>query len=322
MVHAGLYRPVDELAKKERGLLESFYPSAIDAFRSGGKLYGLWHYANPQVVFYNKDLLARSGVREPAADWTHQQMLDLSRAVTQRTGDPGTAVWGTDTPGNYLYVFNYIRAFGGALFDNDDAPTRFTPNNAGALQALQFIADLLLTHRVAPTAQDLAGQGNLFHAGRQAFWTAIAVVIGQTRRQLAQDWDIAPVPRGPAGRSSYYGGAGIALTASERRDSAPVWTFLNWAAGLPGQRELMPELGAVPTLKALEAEYLRQPSPPTHLKVAVETMAFMQSLPKLPDLSLWLDAIEPAFKAIFSGEKNAAAALAEIESRVNQGLRV
>ena len=72
----------------------------------------MWHYANPQVVFYNKDLLTRSGVPAPPADWTFQQWLDFSKRIA-KPGDPATALWGTAAPTSFNYVFNTVRSFGG-----------------------------------------------------------------------------------------------------------------------------------------------------------------------------------------------------------------
>jgi multiple sugar transport system substrate-binding protein len=320
LAEAKVYRAIDDLAKKEKGWLESYYPAALDTFRVRGQLYGVWHYANPQVIFYNKELLARSGVPEPPPDWTFQQWVDFSKRIV-KPGDPATAVWGTAAPTSFNYVFNTIRSYGGAIFDDDEAPKKFTGSGAKAVEALQFLADLLLTHRVAPTAADRQGQGNLMYAGRLGFSEEIAVSIGDYRKQMKQPWDVAQVPRGPAGRFSFFGANGTAFTVPGNRSAAPAWTFLKFLGGSSGQREYLAEFGAVPTLKSVaESDFLHQASPPANLKALTEAMTYTKPLPKLASVDLQ-KTLDTAFQAIFSGQKGAKAAMDEIEPQVNQALR-
>jgi multiple sugar transport system substrate-binding protein len=320
LVEAKVYQPIDDLAKKEKGWVEGYYPAALDTFRVRGRLYGVWHYANPQVAFYNKELFAQAGVPEPPPDWTYEQWLGLSKRLT-KPGDPATAVWGTAAPTSFNYVFNAIRSFGGAVFDDDEAPHRFTGNTPKAVEGLQFLADLLLTHRVAPTDADRQGQGNLMFAGRMAISTEIVVSIGDYRRQMKQSWEVAPVPRGPAGRFCFFGANGTAFTAPGDRDAAPGWTFLKFLGGPTGQRAYLAEFGAVPTLTAVaDSDFLRQPPPPTHLTSIVDAMSYTKPLPKLASLDLQ-KTLDAAFQAIFAGQESAKAAMDEAEGPVNQALR-
>jgi multiple sugar transport system substrate-binding protein len=315
-----VYRPIDAFAKRERGWTDRYYPVALDTFRVRGALYGVWHYANPQVVFYNKELLAKSGAKEPPADWTYQQWLDLSTRVTRRA-EPATSVWGTDAPTTFNHVFNAVRSFGGSLFDSDEDPKRFTGNSAKALEGLQFLADLLLKHRVAPTAADAAGQGNLFYTGRQAFRTVIVLFIAETRRELTQAWDIAPLPRGPAGRFAFYGANGTAFTVPASKSPEPAWAFMRYLGGVEGQREYLAEFGALPTLKSLaENDFVRQPAPPANLRIVPDVMAYTKSLPKLPSPQIQPQ-LNAAFSSIWSGQKSPGQAMADVEGPMNQLLR-
>jgi len=320
LAEAKVYRTIEDLAKKERGWTDSYFPTALDTFRVQGKLYGVWHYANPQGVFYNKQLLATSGVSEPTDEWTYAQWLDAAKRITKR-GEPATAVWGTDAPISFNYILNAVRSFGGALFDNDEEPKRFTGADAKAVEGIQFLADLLVTHRVAPTPADLQGQGDIFYGGRLGFRTAIAVVIGDIRRQMKQEWDVAPLPKGPAARSSFFGANGSGFTVPANRDPAAAWAFLKFLSGTAAQKEYLAEFGAVPTLKSLAAaEYLRQPAPPARLKVIADAMAYTKPLPKLNNSEVQRT-IEAALREVFTGVKAPKAAMAEIEAPVNQLLR-
>jgi multiple sugar transport system substrate-binding protein len=320
MAEVKVFQPVDDLAKKDRGFLDAIYPSSLDSFRVKGKLYGLWHYANPQVVFYNKSLLEASGAKPPAAGWTYQNWLELAKQVV-KPGDPPTAVWGTDAPTSFNYVFNAIRSYGGSIFDDDEDPKKYTGTNQKTLDGLQFLADLLLVHRVAPTAADKAGQGNLFTAGRQGLYTAIAVATGDVRKNLKQEWDVAPLPKGPAAQVGFFGANGTAFTVPSNRNPAAAWTFLKFLGGEPGQKEYMPVFGAVPTVKTLaEGEYVRQAPPPASLKVVADAMNYVKALPKMVNLDLQ-QTLDGAFQAIFTGQKNAKAAMTEIEPQVTQLLK-
>ncbi len=320
LVESKVYRSIDDLAKKERGWLDAYYTAALDAFRVKGRLYGVWHYANPQVIFYNKALLAQSGVPEPLTDWTLQQWVDYAKRIV-RPGDPTTAVWGLLAPTSFNYVFNAVRAYGGSIFDDDEDPKKFTGNQPKALEGLQFLADLLLTHHVAPTPAERQGQGNLMFAGRVGYSEEIAVSIGDYRKQMKQPWDVAEVPRGPAGRASFFGANGTAFTVPNTRDTAPAWDFLKFLGGSPGQKEYLAEFGAVPTLKTVaEADFIRQSPPPANYRALTAAMAYTKPLPKLISLDLQ-KTIDGAFQAIFTGQKSAKAAMDEIEEPVNRALK-
>jgi len=320
LVENKIYQPIDDLAKRERGFLESYYPAALDAFRVKGKLYGLWHYANPQVVFFNKSLLAASGAKLPPAGWTYQQWVEIAKQVA-KPGDPASAVWGTDAPTSFNYVFNAIRSHGGSVFDDDEDPKKFAGTNQKTVDGLQFLADLLLVHRVAPTSADRAPQGNLFTAGRQGLCTSIGVSIGDVRKNLKADWDVAPLPKGPAAQGGCFGANGTAFTVPSNRNPASAWAFLKFLGAEPGQKEYLPEFGSVPTVKAVaESEFPRQPSPPASLKVVTEAMSYLKPLPKMQNLDLQ-KVLDAAFQSIFTGQKTARAAMTEVESPVNQLLK-
>ncbi len=71
------------------GLREDFDPGLLEEFRLDGKLAGLPFSLQPDLVYYNADLLARRGLEAPANDWTYDEFLELIGAAASPGGqDP------------------------------------------------------------------------------------------------------------------------------------------------------------------------------------------------------------------------------------------
>ena len=87
-------------------------------YRIDGQLYGIPRDNSTGVLYYNKDLFAAAGVREPTADWAWDQLLAAAKQLTSlERGKFGTSFpqVGSISEVNHLAV---LKAFGGAWFDD------------------------------------------------------------------------------------------------------------------------------------------------------------------------------------------------------------
>jgi ABC-type glycerol-3-phosphate transport system substrate-binding protein len=60
-----------------QGFLQDFDQNLVETFRHEGELYGLPAVAQPQLMSFNADLLAKRGLQPPAADWTFDDFVEL-----------------------------------------------------------------------------------------------------------------------------------------------------------------------------------------------------------------------------------------------------
>ena len=136
--------------------------------------------------------------------------------------------WGWQVKTGFRAWWIWVTANGGTFFN--EAGTECVLNSPEAVEALQFLADLIHVHEVAPpldVASEL-GSAELFQSGvtaMETWWPA----IGRMRTNIGDkfEWNVAPHPAGKAGKSTSGGGTGHTVSAfTEHPDEA--WEFLKF----------------------------------------------------------------------------------------------
>src|SRR4051812_1063457 len=133
-------------------------------------------------------------------------------------------------------------------------------SNDPALKAHQFWADLFLKHKVSPTSQDLkdAGvSGDAFIGGKIAMMLHSSYRIGQALRPMIKDfdWDIAPMPKGPAGRAALISGNPSHALSPMGKNKERAWEFLRWWIARQNWRQVVLP-GNTPTRIAAAREWV------------------------------------------------------------------
>ena len=146
-----------------------FIPATLLKSTYQGKLYGLPCIIGGTVVYYNKDLLAKAGIRQIPQNTT--QMAAAATAVVQKIGN-GT--WGYQTPMtdkdfNWYFQYHNIHNRGTDIISPNGKSVTFT--SSGNVAALQAAADMLLKYKAQPPVgqYDREAGVSLFEAGRIAF---------------------------------------------------------------------------------------------------------------------------------------------------------
>jgi ABC-type glycerol-3-phosphate transport system substrate-binding protein len=154
------------------------FASSLQKWRLADKQYGLPRAYNTAVMYTNVALFKQAGVPLPSADWKapgwdFAAFLEACRRLTRRDGEE-TVQWGASLLNNVFY-FAFIYGNGGSLFSPD--LNRCTLAERPALDALQYLADLVHGHRVAlspaqtqattcPTTGDASLPGRSARPGR------------------------------------------------------------------------------------------------------------------------------------------------------------
>jgi ABC-type glycerol-3-phosphate transport system substrate-binding protein len=136
-------------------------------------------------------------------------MVEVGMEIT----DPDNGVWGT-TDGLikpallYVYVAYLTAQAGGNIFEFDD----------GTAEALQFLYDMIHTHRIFPEEalnQDYTAQNELYMGDKVGFmrqWPFFqAVAEGNEEWYEPEKVVISLPPAGPAGSKSWIGGWGYSI---------------------------------------------------------------------------------------------------------------
>jgi multiple sugar transport system substrate-binding protein len=177
------------------------------------------------IMGYNKDLFDAAGVPYPAEDWTMDDMLEAALALT--TED----VWGFS--GYYDTVVGLgneqgialVGPWGGEVLDETE--TKILLDTPEAKAGLQFFADLIHVHKVAPLpAQAQAMTQGVWVSGTSAMFP-LASWGTPTLVEFANfGWDVAPWPAGPAQQITGSFGSGFGITRDSKNPDV-AWSYLH-----------------------------------------------------------------------------------------------
>jgi ABC-type glycerol-3-phosphate transport system substrate-binding protein len=137
---AGEITALNDLMSAE--LLANFWESGLNAMSVGGQLWGMPYFLDPRGLYYRTDLFEGAGLDAPVT-WA-----DVREAATALHSPP--AVYGIGLgPGDYWW-YAWIGAIGGGnnLSKWSEDGHSLVGNEAG-IQAVQFLADLVLTDQTS-----------------------------------------------------------------------------------------------------------------------------------------------------------------------------
>jgi multiple sugar transport system substrate-binding protein len=211
---------------------EDLHPSALEALRWQGRLYGLPAEIDPWVTFYNRELFDAAGVPYPSGDWNWDDFLERARALKD---SPAVRFpfgsWGAEmTP--------FVYQNGGQLAEDPTAPEELTLDDPSTVEAIRWYLNLALAEGIMPTPADLADytvrrgrRQTILSAGSEVERAALqaqadleqAIVAGQVAMWMGPfsgrggraggrwgyQWGVAPLPAGRrpatvAGLQGYY----------------------------------------------------------------------------------------------------------------------
>ena len=152
---AGFLLDLTPYMERDRIRPDLFVPNAWNYAMRDGRVYG-WPRATygislgTGVIAYNREMYRNAGLDYPQPGWTFDDFLSNARRLTIRpSGDGMPTQWGFNRP-NYSWWQIWVWSNGGEIFTDDLKEIRLleTP----AIEALQWLADLMTVHQVAPTS--------------------------------------------------------------------------------------------------------------------------------------------------------------------------
>jgi len=284
-VSRGQLEPLDAYIERDGFDTTDIFQANLKLYQVDGVQYGFPLDAPNQQIFYNVSWFEEQGVPRPSSNWedeswTWEAFLEAANALTDRDSNR----WAFQIKTGFRAWWIWVTANGGSFY-NEDA-TACLLNQPEAVEAFQFLADLIHVHQVAPPI-DVAtemGASQLFEAGVVAmdtFWPA----MGRMRTNIGDKfvWDVAPHPAGKAGKSTAGGGSGQAISAfSEKKDAA--WEFLKFMASTDGVERWTDIMGIVPPLQSVAASdvFLKPGEPPEHISVFTDGAPWLRPDPRHP----------------------------------------
>lgn len=315
----GALAPLDDLIKASSFPIDEYVPSSLLTHSYEGKLYSIPRDSAPSALYYNSDAFDAAGVAYPSADWKWADLRDAAIKLTTNEGGRITR-YGLALESNDWAT--WVQQNGGKVFDDPLKPTTFLLAEPAAVEAIQYIGDLINKDKVTPNfleAEQAGGTAQLFSSGQAAMVITNPSRLG-TFADVPFKWAVANLPAGPTGiHSNRTGGAGFAINANSKNPEA-AWAFLQYLAGPEGQSIFAgAKAAAVPAMTGNETvrAAFKAPFGDVFLREADVGEQFPQ-FPRFVDLSNLY--IQPALDLVWNGESTAADALGGIKDKVNAEL--
>jgi multiple sugar transport system substrate-binding protein len=273
---------LDPFLKRDKYDLSDFFPNAWELWKWKGKHYGL-PFLGIRIVFFNRALTQQVGTKVPTtwkdASWTWDAFLEACKKATVSQGTSASRWGAAELSAGRRDWQPWVWSNGGDLFNADG--TQVLLDQPPAMEAIQFLADLIHKHRVAPTPDELKAQGgrtNLFQAGNLLLYHNPVNNVAANRKGVSFDWSLSGLPRGKAKTAaSSGGGVGWFLTASSKvKDET--WELMKVLASKEGVRLEAVRGEAPPSRRSVanDPEFVNPAEPPKgDMKVVVEALELM-----------------------------------------------
>jgi multiple sugar transport system substrate-binding protein len=292
-----------------------------------GKVYGLIAGADPCVVYYNKAVFDRLGRPYPTKGWSWDDYLTAVRALTRRSG--GTVeLWGASVDRSYWTIYPWVWQNGGSDYSQD--ASELVLHQAAALQALQWRADLIWRHAVAPKPGELEGSAvQHFVDGRIATLYNHPLHIADLRKfPEFTSWDIVNPPQGRNTRdyNNIYAASYGMATEGKNQDAA--WTLLKSFVSKEHQLAVWQFGGWPPSRRSAgqDPAFLKAGGVPANAQAFADEMAHLRNLSMNPKWSQANGVVNnEILKAIFADGRPATEVVPELKPKVDailqEGLR-
>lgn len=311
-----------------------FVGAALNSTIYQSKIWGMPWYTDAGMLYYRKDLLEANGFQHPPATWGELRLM--AKTIMENNGPKyGYVFQGANYEGGVANACEFIWNSGGNILISDlsigtsaeEASSDvniITVNSEAAKTGLQEAYDMI-SSGVSPEA--VSEYQELEAAESFANGDAIFMRGWPTAYPHLQDGDavikpdqieLAPLPVSETGMQSYSCLGGWNLMINQRisaEKKAAAWTFIQFMAEAPQQRQMALRGGTLPSLQSLyEDEKLLHKAPMVRFaKQVVQNTRVRPITPKYMELSpdmAW------TFNEVLKGNLNATEAVETMQGQM------
>ncbi len=304
--------------------MKDFYPEIIDRFTIDGKLYVLPRDIAPIcVMYYNKKMFDKAGVKYPKDDWDWNGFLKIAKKLTKKDANGRVTQFGFVDDWPIWEAFMYSN--GGAMVDNVKKPTKCVLDSRETIEAVQFRADLANKYNVCPSPSQLTSMGgmgtaDMFTSGKVAMFFS-GIWKTPTFREIKNfKWDVVMFPKGPKGKRAFpTGGSGYAVTKQSRNKKA-AWKLITYLAGKEGQEKLAQTGLAQPAMMDVaKSKYFLDNQPPKHKDIVLAGVKYVVFVPLMSEWEeINVGTIAPSYDKIWNGKETAEKVIKEMVPNINE----
>lgn len=242
----GLTLPLDEFVDRD-GLRDLYVPAALHLSTWDGELIQIPQWVQPAATFYNRFHFWNAGVEDPyelsrTGDWTWEAMAEAARSITRdTTGDGEVDLWGMSVRAHETHrVVFWLKQAGGYFFDKYTNPTKATVATEEVATALRFLYELVHERGAMPLEAAITTRGMpnfAQHNVGMIFEGPWAIGYMRTQGMPDDEWDIAPLPRGPVGDPAFIHIGGLQISRDSQHPEA-AWEWVKFLTTDPRVLEI------------------------------------------------------------------------------------
>ncbi|MBC7217608.1 MAG: ABC transporter substrate-binding protein [Candidatus Caldatribacterium sp.] len=225
---AGVIMPLDELYNVD-GLDPAVFPPAlIELMKYGGRMYAVPMNFATLMLYYNKSLFREAGLNpdNPPANWAEWQEA-IIRLTQDKDSDGKIDQYGLALADHETIPMWPILVWGnGGDFVAPDGKKSML-DDPKTVEAVEVWASLIIKHRISPVGLTGAEADKLFETQKAAMeMNGPWMTTGYTKAGI--EYDVAPIPEGPAGRVTLADSVLMLLNSKTLRKDAAYEFFKFW----------------------------------------------------------------------------------------------
>lgn len=315
----GVLLDLTEKVNSKQFNLKDFHPVLIKAGTYKNKVYWIARDLDYVVLFYNKDMFDKAKLKYPNENWTWNDLLSAAKKLTKDTnGDGKIDQYGFLSVNDYV-SFPFIWQNGGDILLRNEKYGGFT--NPRTVEAMQWLADLIVKYKVAPSPSVILDQGTspMFINGQVAMCTFGRWLVPTLKQRAKFKWGVSLLPKGKVNRNSFVSGSGYTIYARTKH-SKEAWDFVNWLSSSTILEKITVTLGVgVPPRLSVMKKLFEESNDPNDKIFAAQTK-YLTPLPNTPYLQQVIDIYNKYFDMVRFGRISAKDACKKINDEVNQVL--
>ncbi len=321
----GVLENLDSYIKASSYDLNDYWPGLLESAKYNGSVYGFPRDIEVTVLYFNKDLFDKAGVKYPDESWTWDDLLAAAEKLTVKDASGNVTQYALAVEGGKFY--KWLNQNGGAVFDDYRNPSKCMLAEPASVAGVKFFADMM-NNGYAMRPADLnqaGGDAAVFQSGQAA------MILQNTSRVSAfnkagMNYDVAvvPIPKGGKRWNGAGGAAWVMSSGSDNKDAA--WTFLQWLQSTNGGEKIYTERGEIfPALQSTANSPVFMTDQPPANKKGIIAEAAASGVGNFGYFPEWgeLDGsvLGPAMDKIWAGEATPEEALPGLCEQIDQFLK-
>jgi multiple sugar transport system substrate-binding protein len=203
---------------------KDIFPTTLDLYRSGNKIYGVPFAFGPRVYFFNETMFREKGLKTPLelaaeGNWTLDTMYESAKKLTDKSkGIYGIKLFGATAPKDWANaLYDIVWAIGADFFSED--MSKFELNSPEGIKAIQYYYDMLYKDEI----HTKPGDQTQFESGKIGITRDTFSYSANLRKITDFEWDIAPNPTGPNADAKIASGfANYSVTKGSGNEEAAI----------------------------------------------------------------------------------------------------